>query len=474
MALKRPLDRKPWPKWVWAFASLFFLTVVTFLIYLFISEGTGRAKWEQFRTEWEAKGEVFEWAAYIPPPIPDEENLAMAPVMQDLKATELAGIHKIPGFKVSQQLGWPDGKAKNLTTSFPTLSKEEADKRIANTFANRYEMLAELTSATRERTRCRFPLDYDISVSFDITSTVNELQALTSLCLYRSRWNHGQDRVYQSFTDWITAIHLVRASETIPSQLGFMVHRTLFHRSLQAIWELLHEHQLDDSQLKEAQTILMDQNFLIRFLHQSRINRALVLNWIDLRLLDDQRLIRSLGVTDPFFGHYPKGWWYEDKRTFCERLNRAYLYPNAVKAIDSVDIVHCQQVEMAIAQELKQDLTARVLPKNQSANIMATQITSFAGNALHAETELRLLRTAIALEQHYQKHQQFPPALGDLVPDYLPDVPLDPVDQKALRYKPQPVHKGYLLYGIGSNSTNDNGVKGQGFEGDWVWPMPSN
>ena len=80
MALKRPLDRKPWPKWVWAFASLFLLTVVTFLIYLFVSEGTGRAKWEQFRTEWEAKGEVFEWAAYIPPPIPDEENLAMAPV----------------------------------------------------------------------------------------------------------------------------------------------------------------------------------------------------------------------------------------------------------------------------------------------------------------------------------------------------------------------------------------------------------
>ena len=471
MALQRPTDRKPLPKWMWWIAGLFLFAVVSFLIFLFINEGASRAKWDQFRAEWEAKGEVFEWAAFIPPPIPDVENLAMAPVMRDLKAIEVAQFRLIKGFKVSKQPGWADGKARDLTVLFPSLSKEEAAKTIAAAMDERAELLAQITSATRERTKYRFPLDYALGVRFDI-KPVAGVRGLAALCLQRSRWFHSQGKIDQSFEDWITAAHISNALGTGPSQLGFMIHHGAFHHSIQSIWELLHSHQLNASQLKEAQAILADQNFIVRFLEQTRIERALVVHGLDQLILGNESVAQVWGTNSPLFNHYPKGWWYEDKRTFCDRQNRAYLYPNGVKAVDTLDIAHCKQIEMAIAQEIRADITARVLPKNISSNMAASSISSFAASALHAETHLRLLRLAFILEQYYQKHQQFPQSLARLTPELLETIPLDPVDQQALRYRPEPNGKGYVLYGVGTNVTDDGGTKTEDNEGDWVWPMP--
>ena len=43
----------------------------------------GRRAWENRRRELEAKGEVLDWAAYIPPSVPDDQNFYKAPKMQE-------------------------------------------------------------------------------------------------------------------------------------------------------------------------------------------------------------------------------------------------------------------------------------------------------------------------------------------------------------------------------------------------------
>src|SRR5450759_3973187 len=55
------------------------------LLALFITEENWRGKraWENCKNELEAKGEVLDWNAYIPPPVPDEQNIFKA-----LKITE--------------------------------------------------------------------------------------------------------------------------------------------------------------------------------------------------------------------------------------------------------------------------------------------------------------------------------------------------------------------------------------------------
>jgi len=42
----------------------------------------GRAAWAKFKREWEAKGEHFDLAALLAPPVPDDENFLKAPLVE--------------------------------------------------------------------------------------------------------------------------------------------------------------------------------------------------------------------------------------------------------------------------------------------------------------------------------------------------------------------------------------------------------
>jgi tetratricopeptide (TPR) repeat protein len=59
------------------------LAGLTALIALFYAEENwrGQRAWEQFKRTWEAKGERFDWATVVPPPVPDSENFALAPMV---------------------------------------------------------------------------------------------------------------------------------------------------------------------------------------------------------------------------------------------------------------------------------------------------------------------------------------------------------------------------------------------------------
>src|ERR1017187_6079592 len=69
-------------RWLWCWRnfkrSLFALACLVTVIALFYAEENWRGKhdWEKYKREWEAKGEHFDLAAFVPPLIPDEQNLA--------------------------------------------------------------------------------------------------------------------------------------------------------------------------------------------------------------------------------------------------------------------------------------------------------------------------------------------------------------------------------------------------------------
>src|SRR5262245_23886338 len=44
----------------------------------------GKRNWLKFRAEWEAKGEKFDLASFVPAAVPDSENLAMTPLLAPL------------------------------------------------------------------------------------------------------------------------------------------------------------------------------------------------------------------------------------------------------------------------------------------------------------------------------------------------------------------------------------------------------
>src|ERR1700677_3903925 len=70
----------------------------------------GKRAWENFKHEWEAKGEKFDLKAFIPPTVPDEENFAMTPFLApvlDLKPNRKPG-----------ESAWRDTNAFQKTEDF--------------------------------------------------------------------------------------------------------------------------------------------------------------------------------------------------------------------------------------------------------------------------------------------------------------------------------------------------------------------
>ncbi len=62
-----------------AAAAVFTLVAVIYTV----ENWRGKRAWENCRRELEAKGEVLDWAAYIPAPVPDDQNIFKAPKMQE-------------------------------------------------------------------------------------------------------------------------------------------------------------------------------------------------------------------------------------------------------------------------------------------------------------------------------------------------------------------------------------------------------
>jgi hypothetical protein len=68
---------------------------------------------------------------------------------------------------------------------------------------------------------------------------------------------------------------------------------------------------------------------------------------------------------------------------------------------------------------------------------------------LRGHASLRCAQVAVAAERYHRKHGNWPQSLADLVPQFLPAVPLDPFDGKPLRYRR--TDQGAVVYSVGED-----------------------
>ncbi|HSY09851.1 MAG TPA: hypothetical protein VK840_02945, partial [Candidatus Dormibacteraeota bacterium] len=62
------------------------LAILATLVAIFYTEENWRGKraWENYKHEWEAKGEKFDWQAFVPPSVPDDQNFFTAPIFTNM------------------------------------------------------------------------------------------------------------------------------------------------------------------------------------------------------------------------------------------------------------------------------------------------------------------------------------------------------------------------------------------------------
>ncbi len=92
--------------------------------------------------------------------------------------------------------------------------------------------------------------------------------------------------------------------------------------------------------------------------------------------------------------------------------------------------------------------------------------------SVRCRARLRLLECEVALRGYRLEKGGLPERLEELVPDYLPELPLDPFSGRPLVYRK--TRDGYLLYSLGADRIDGGGVRVEPwqFEGDLFLDSP--
>jgi hypothetical protein len=102
------------------------------------------------------------------------------------------------------------------------------------------------------------------------------------------------------------------------------------------------------------------------------------------------------------------------------------------------------------------DAKARKFPPKMISAMMLPGLKKVPARFAAFEARRRAVLVAIGIERFRLAHQgKIPDKLDDLVPAYLPTVPLDPFDGQALRYRR--MEQSFLAYSIGSDGEDNDG-----------------
>ena len=276
-------------------------------------------------------------------------------------------------------------------------------------------------------------------------------------------------------------------------------------------WEILQSTNLTDGQLAELQGRWMAMDFIRSGENAAAMERVIRLIAVNqwrksgsaLRQILEDSTDWGIGNTAPAFGKFQiatkvfmwRNWWsYPDElgmlkgyQIILETTRVAYTNYSLLTAFND------QRSELEIAEVNKfgswwnaweilidHDFDMHRLFSSGAASWHYAFL-----RAIKAETTKQMTIAAIALKRYQLKYGNCPPDLKSLVPEFVPKVPLDPVDGQPLRYRRNP-NGTFLLYSVGENGKDDGGnpalKENARFPDryyywqnpdalDWVWPQ---
>ena len=185
---------------------------------------------------------------------------------------------------------------------------------------------------------------------------------------------------------------------------------------------------------------------------------------------------------------YPKYWAWEWWVSYDEEIA---TLKTVQAGIEAVRVLRRDKVFGPVLRGFETNVTAtrREHPGSERGiGLMMNSyysVQKFMAEIQAAEVRRSLCVTAIALAQWRLQHHSYPAGLAELVPEFVPESPVDIVDGAPLRYRLNE-DGSFLLYSVGENGVDDGGAPafpsqiGLGINPthwwrgrDAVWPRPA-
>jgi hypothetical protein len=521
-----------WLFWKHWRRALFVLACLATLIAVFYAEEDWRGKhdWEKFKREWEAKGEKFDRASVVPPPVPEDRNFALTPLAftsygqmltRDGKMIpsrerdtnfvnrmdmNIAGNDSLLDWRTNGTGNWQKAEAANLTAwqtyyralgaktnLFPIAPQSQTPAQDVLLALSKYDSTIEELRQDGQLPYSRFPLEYDKDDPWAMLlphlavmkrcAQVLQLRALAEL-------QNGQSDL--ALADIKLLLRLTDSIRTEPVLISHLVRIAMVNLALQPVWEGLAEHRWSDGQLAELDRELAGLDFLSDYKLAMRGEMVLcqvgVFDYLRHHPEQLSNLSGDGNTAPPAMEHnistlIPSGWFYQNQ-LHCARAMVEFYLPAADVNQGIFSPTAIQQADTAIAAECK-----RPNPYNILERLLLPALGNAAKKFAQGQNSVNMVRAAIALERYRLAHGEYPESLDALLPQFIARLPHDIINGQPLHYRrtSDPSSQSsdatsgqFVLYSVGWNETDDNGEVGLKEDGsvnrdtgDWVWRYPS-
>lgn len=508
--------------------ALFGLVCLATLGALFFAEEDwrGRHEWDVFQREAETRGEYFDLARVTPPPVPEDQNFALTPVVassydwiidrtghalpsRKSEAGNRLGMYYLaPNYDMNLELsGWTIGQRTDLTSLqqyyrtlsaktnlFPVTAQPQSPAADVLLALSRFDNdIADVRQAA-QLPYSRFPLEYDKDNPFEIfLPHLAALKRCTITLALRTTAELQTGQTDRAMENLRLIQYLTESVHSEPFLITHLVRVAMTQLMLQPVWEGLADHRWTDAQLTELDAGLAKLDFLADYQYSLRNEQAAMVKGMDyLRRHPDQynNLGEGWGWNPPIYPTtdfimswfaecrmIPSGWFYQNQLRYDRVIDEFYL-PSVDRQKGVFLPAPAKQGEAFMKNEYK-----HLSPYNIVGCIITAYLeglhypTSFA----HGQSSVDLARVALALERYRLAQGKYPDSLEALAPQFMGSVPHDVIGGQSLHYRLTEDGQ-FVLYSVGWNETDDGGVvvlnhdtpSTQDYsQGDWVWRYPA-
>ena len=467
--------------------------LVTLLALAFLVENwRGDRAWREHEEALQAMPPLLQ-AFPAPSRIPDAQNFMRTPTLEKFlfaptESVEMKACLKQLPLNASNIWIWVKGKrfdfssfaaaqvpaAKQNPAPLPSAPKASAAE-VLSLLDPAEPILNELRGALAERPLSEIKRPVPINPLAPFSAPITRFQFVRGINLALishacASLSLGQNAV--GLEDTLAALRFCRGFLDTPDVLLIeaMIGTSLMTMNLQPVWEGTRLHLWNEAQLGRLQSELSKVHALRslgRSMEAERLGALLTMEHVTASTL----LLRpsEIGLETRF--HWsdllvvPHGWVQQNKVGTSQAMQH---HIDLLRAAGTSSFLSkradCDRFEKSLESSSNFNpyrvLTLMALPAFRKVTQSATA----------ADARVSLALSACALERYHLAKGGYPESLSALVPDYLPAVPLDPINGQPLRYHSLPGGT-YKLYSLGLNGTDEAGTSDPDLDkGDWTWP----
>ena len=511
-------------RWTWAIA-----VVVTVMFLARAIEGFRAARaWQETEARLKQRGEPLTFDDLVGPRAPDDQNFARHPLMAGIlsheettnakgrpthrwtgqrKLAELKDALRFPdpptdGPKAGKRLRrtGPDLEAlagvlksgtnrakRTLYEGGRTEPRETNDlfhvpippaampapQAVLYAFEGRRAILDQVTEAAR-----RPHAHYDIRYADGPNAILPHLALHKSMAVQlrtRAAARVAAGDTAGAAEDIDTMFRLAELTGEDPTLIGYLVRVAIQNIASGAFWDGTSQHAWSEAQLVAFQqrfAALKQRDALVQAFRGERLFGKTTFELMRQGRLDPEMLGAMDSGRDGFIGAVmPKAWLLQNQAYHSRVMDQvvdALQRSDPERGIGAKGSAwETERIDGWLVDTTRQ----RYHPYRIFTHMLLPALAQVHAKADRSLTTARLAMAVAALERHRLANGGYPKALADLVPRFLPTVPLDPMDGQPLRYRLN-ADGSFTLYGVGPNHADDNGVfeSKQGHDLDWVWP----